>query len=110
MVSMMCALLGVTLTASGAAENRWEIASGDTRIGLHVKDGQLFVERLESLPAPVPSAGHAGEAFNWIAGEFPLPLLRCVWANGAEARMTWHFAGAQRDADVLALAFENAEP
>lgn len=110
MVSMMCALIGVAVTASGAAENRWVLASDDTRVTLHVNAGQLFVERLESLPAPAPSAGCPGKAFNWTNGESPFALLPYVWVNGSGIVTHWRFTAAQRDGDTLALTFENAEP
>jgi len=112
MLTVACALLGITLTASRTAEDRWEISSDDTRITIHAKDEQLLIERLESLPPAVPSANRAGKIFDWSAGGFSFPLLTIVWVNGTEFRMQWHFAGGHHDADagVLALSFENIEP
>jgi alpha-galactosidase len=83
-------------------ENRWHLATDDTRITIEVRHGQILVSRLESREAPG----------NWLPRPFAVPLMAKAWVGQREYGTAWKFdKGASRKrASELVLGFTNASP
>jgi len=83
-------------------QNRWHLATDDTRITIEVSDNQVLVSGLESCEAPG----------NWLRQPFAVPLMAKAWVGRQEYETAWKFEkGASRErASELALGFTNANP
>ena len=96
------ACLSSLLMFVGAAENRWELSTADTRLVVTVQNGQPAVAALG-----VPGAEHA-----WVDETMPIPLMDKVAVDGEEIPTHWSFKDASQDkeAGTLKLSFDNADP
>lgn len=93
-------ILIASTVAHAAAEDRWPLATADTRLVLRVDANQLSIENLESA---------VGQQ-KWLVGKAKIPLLSRVWIADRELQIGWIFAGAESNPDLgtLTLTFNHA--